>query len=647
LLNTPAGFPLLEQIRADPLGLTMILLKKLKQLKGEFAIQVKDGFFLSADSRSCLIWAESTLPLTDSLSAAMVQSRLDQVLASAARDDLRFRIIGTLPHTLANATMVQADLKRLLPLATLVLLFFLLLSLRGARALLVLVIPFLAAPAAIAVVGFLYAKISSIALGFGIVLLGISVDFSIHLYYALQNSQGSEATAKKDIWRPIVLSATTTVGVFVVLLFSAVPSHRQMATLSIIGLLLSLILSWHLVPTLIRSGLRSALASSPGPKPARQSTTWPGPTFRMAVWLMLLVAGAVSWFGLRYNGDLRTLDVPNQQILADEEVFRQTWHHDDQQKLIIARGKDLATALQKNDQLYEKFQGVGGDLIKSISPIVPSPLTQAANIGRWQEFWDQRQGELAQNMSQLGSQAGFTEDAFGPFFTYLQKINKTMEPEELLAGPLQPIILSFIRQLGSQDVSQDEVLVVTFLPGSISDHFIEQEVLGQMEGLTLISNSRWKLQVENLLRHDLIKLSLLAGLFITLLTALFFRNLAETAAALAPVFSAIAAMSLFGVATTGELNMMHVLMGIMVIGLSVDYGVFAVYGNRQQTMSVTTRAISICAVSSLIGFGVLAFADHYALHALGTTVLAGIGAAWPTSLFISPILCEWRSKGVG
>jgi predicted exporter len=43
-------------------------------------------------------------------------------------------------------------------------------------------------------------------------------------------------------------------------------------------------------------------------------------------------------------------------------------------------------------------------------------------------------------------------------------------------------------------------------------------------------------------------------------------------------------------------------------------------------------------LSTLSGFGVLAFAVHPALQALGLTVLIGIGAAWPTALWISPLL---------
>jgi predicted exporter len=88
--------------------------------------------------------------------------------------------------------------------------------------------------------------------------------------------------------------------------------------------------------------------------------------------------------------------------------------------------------------------------------------------------------------------------------------------------------------------------------------------------------------------------------------------------------------------------MMHVLMGIMVIGLSVDYGVFIVNTHGGEVSKITRLSVTVCALSSLIGFGVLAFAKHPALHALGATVLYGISAALPTALWVAPILLEWN-----
>jgi uncharacterized protein len=85
-------------------------------------------------------------------------------------------------------------------------------------------------------------------------------------------------------------------------------------------------------------------------------------------------------------------------------------------------------------------------------------------------------------------------------------------------------------------------------------------------------------------------------------------------------------------------------MSIMVIGLSVDYGIFIVCSKLEGHSDISFFAVSICAASSLIGFGVLAFAQHPALHSLGVTVLVGIGAAWPTAMLVSPVILRKSEK---
>ena len=140
---------------------------------------------------------------------------------------------------------------------------------------------------------------------------------------------------------------------------------------------------------------------------------------------------------------------------------------------------------------------------------------------------------------------------------------------------------------------------------------------------------------------------MIAAVLVLFICAVFFRKVRPVLAVLAPVLSALSAMALFSLLTGGELNLMHVLMGIMVIGLSVDYGIFIAGAYLQGFDRKTFTAVSICAVSTLTGFGVLGFAEHPVLHALGVTVLAGIGAAWPTALLLTPVILDHDSgKGV-
>ncbi|RKX58801.1 MAG: hypothetical protein DRP37_07500 [Thermodesulfobacteriota bacterium] len=637
LLNSPAGFPLKEQIRGDPLGLSRLLIKRLSSLRGEFTAQIRDGFFFSQDGRSCLIWAESALPLTDSKAAEQVQSEVQKALKGLVHG-VSARIIGALPHTLANARTVQKDLRKLLPLATLTLFVFFFLIFRNPRALLVVGIPFMAAPAAIAVLRLFYDRVSAIALGFGIVLLGIAVDSAIHIYLALSRNPGGKDAVLKGIKRPVILSTATTLGVFVVLLFSEVPSHRQMATLAITGVFLAVVLAWMLVPTLaIR---KPVISKGEHLKPGiRYSTA------KLILWGLLLAAAALAWPRLHYNGNFQTLDMVTPKIKADEAHFRATWGPVGDDAFILASGKTLSQALDRNDRVYEELQRHSISGLRSMSPILPGPCLQEQNISNWNTFWGKRRAGVEKKIDRIGTELGFVSGAFSPFFEWLSAEPVILDPSVLISGPLSPLIYSMLRLpdehgTKNQDNNGHEILITTIAPDTPDTWPVLKKLQEQIPEVAVLSNSKWRSNIETLVRHDVTRLSIAAGILIVCLMWFFFRRPMPVLAALAPVLSALSSMAIFNYLCNKDINLMHILIGIMVIGISVDYGIFVVCAFQRAISKTTFFAVSMCAVSTLSGFGVLTLAEHPALHTLGATVLVGIGAAWPTALWVTPIILK-------
>ncbi|MFH7319911.1 MMPL family transporter [Desulfurivibrio sp. D14AmB] len=636
-LNSPVGFILKNQVQRDPLGLMGLVLQKLSHLESGFTGSISDGFFLSDDRASILLLAESTRSLTDSSGAREVARRLTKIMEENLTAGVEWRIIGSLPHTLANADSVQRDLRLLLPVATVLLFSMLIFTLRDWRALLVLGIPFLAAPAAIAVMGMIHGRVSALALGFGIVLIGIAVDFAVHIYLALVGAEGDSRQIKKLLLRPVALATLTTAGVFIILLFSEVPSHRQMASLSLSGILLAVIFSWLLLPTLVGPG-----RIRPRPAPwfrVPNIPSLPGRFMALALWGSLLAAGVLSWPQLTYNGDLQVLDAPDPKVLADEEHFRATWRERGDQAFVVAAGSTLEQALDRNFIVYQHLRQADSLQFQSLAPLLPGPAAQQRQLTAWNEFWRSHSAEFLPRFDKAAAAAGFAPDAFKPFLKRLETAPTASNPTRILQGPLQPLLATMVRLPGpSTDGNQPDILLLTTVAPAAAALPLLLALETEHPGITVLANQKWRRQVEELMRHDMVVLVSGAAILISLLALLAFRKPRLVLAVLAPVLSALAAMIIFSRLTSGELNMMHLLMGIMVIGLSVDYGIFVVCARGGRLEGKTFLAVSICAASSLLSFGVLAFAQHPALHSLGVTVLCGIGLAWPTALVISPIL---------
>lgn len=639
-LNSPQGLGLKQFLQYDPLGIMGLFLEKLEHLRGESTMQIKNGFFLSADGLHCLVQADSSASLVDSNIAFKVEKELETIYSKALSPGISPLVIGSLPHTVANAKTVQKDLRLLLPIASVLLILLLLTAIRSIRAAFIFSIPFLAAPLAIGITNWWFGEVSRLALGFGVVLLGIAVDFSVHLYLSLEREEGTADEIMARISKPICFATLTTVSVFSVLLLSQVTSHRQMAVLAFCGVLLAVLLSLAVIPLIVVRktgdiGFTQTVFRSLNPGPA-------GRRIIFSLWMLVILLGGWSWQYLEYNGDLKTLDVANKEVAADEQRFAEIWGEKSNQAFILAEGETLEEALDKNSIVYTYLQSRGFDHYQSLAPMVPGPETQQAHLKKWKDFWSKAQENgFKANFTKAASDQGFNVQAFTPFFSNLDKEPVLMPADVLSESTLAPVFFSMMREVKESGNTPDHYLILTTV--LLNDHHSDQLLqLDEEGGITVIANDKWRQEVGHFIKKDMMVLGLLAWALIMLIVIVQFRRIDAVAAVLAPVITASSAMSIFCWLSGSSLNMMHVIMGIMVIGLSVDYGIFIVCANIERHSEVSRFAVSVCALSSLIGFGVLSFASHPALYSLGITVLIGIGSAWPAAIFVSPLFLKER-----
>ena len=103
----------------------------------------------------------------------------------------------------------------------------------------------------------------------------------------------------------------------------------------------------------------------------------------------------------------------------------------------------------------------------------------------------------------------------------------------------------------------------------------------------------------------------------------------------------------FGIMGYGNIpiNIINSIIAVFVLGLVIDYCIFLSSGLRQEQsdkpnhfLNRTGGAISISAMTTMIGLGVLIFASHPALHSLGVTCFLGVGIGLLAVLFIIPSL---------
>jgi len=631
---SPEGWLLKGAIRRDPLELRQLGMEKLRFVNPITKTRIYNGHFLSADGSSALIIADSPVPITDSGRGAKMLEQFREAADSVLPKGVEARLVSGHAYTVANAEAIQRDLFVVLTASTLGLALLFLLFLRSWRALFVFLVPVSVVGLAAVAVSWCYPSISGVTLGFGAVLLGIAVDYGLHVYFALRQGGEEPEAILGRVSRPVLFGALTTLAGFAVLLTSSLPGQRQLAVFAITGITAALLLALIVLPHLVVPGWR------PAPRRFYQSLAVERrrkPGLLLLIWLAVVLACSWKAGAVPVNGELRSLSLIPADLLAGEHELQQTWGNLRSMAMVFAEGNNLQDALAANDMLFELLRRELPDTpVVSLAPLLPAETDQAGNLQRWQDFWRQRSEETRRLLREAGAEHGFAAAAFDPFFAGLQR-----QPE--------PITVEELRRLGLGDLldallleQEGKVQLVTLVPDTPEVTALVNGKAGLPPGIHLVSQARFAREVGSAIRADFLRFIALAGGAVLIMVSLLLRRPGRILLALLPVVTGLVVM----LGTMGwlgmEFNLFNIVATILVIGLGVDYGIFMVCREDPEVDKATRRAVLVAGLTTLTGFGALVFAEHPALHSIGTPVLLGIGGAVPTALLVVPSLQRER-----
>jgi predicted exporter len=629
----PEGWALKGLIRQDPLGLHRLALEKLRHLNLVPGARLAQGHFLSADGRSTLLVAETPVAMTDSAGAGRLLAAFTQA-KDALPDGVTATLVSGHRYTVANARAIQGDLWRILTCSTVALILLFLLFLRSLRAVFVFLVPVSVVCLAAVAVGLVFNEVSAMTIGFGAVLLGIAVDFGLHVYFALRRGGEAAADIVGAVARPVVFGALTTVAAFAVLLFSDLPGQRQLAVFSITGIVAALLLALLVLPHLLRTGGET-------PRPIAQPSRWGGRRI-VAIWLLLLAVAGWQATRVTIDGDLRGMNLIPEELAADEARVRQTWGQVRSQAMVWALGADLEQALATNARVFEGLKTddrIGSPV--SLAPLLPPDAEQAENRQRWREFWQGPEGRsILATLDNEAAALRFSAGAFAPF-------------RESLANPAPPVTAAALREIGMGEVvdslmttlEDGRVGVLNLIAETPETLAATETALAGLEDVRLVAQGRFREEVSAAIEKDFSRFILFAGLVVVGLLAVLFRRPGKILAALVPVVTGLVMM--FGIMGMLGLtfNLFNIIAAILVIGLGVDYGIFMVHRQEEGIDRATGQAVLVSGLTTLAGFGALVLARHPALHSIGVTVLLGIGTAIPAALLVIPALYQVEKHG--
>jgi predicted exporter len=628
-LLQPQGVVLKDKIRRDPLDLQRLALLKLRYLSPLPGVRLVEGHFLSSDGRSSLILADTPVLITDAVGG---KELLDAF--ALARQQLPAGISADLisghPYTMANVETIQDDMRLVLSVSGVGILLLFVVFLRRLRALAVYLLPLFSIMIALLVSSLWFGQLSGITVGFGAVLLGITIDFGLHVYFALLHGRGGRAELLQAVSRPVLFGGLTTLVAFAMLLQSELPGQRQLAIFAMAGIGAAILLSLFFLPHFIGHGRQTYGQPQRYSRHIYESV----PSLRwvvLALWFVIILLSATQAPKVSINGELRQLSYLPAELQQAEQRLADVWGNMRGRALVFVAASDLQTALQRNEEVWRLLgQHQLQDDAVSLAPMFGSKQTQQKRLHDWQEFWQQHRAATQARLLKTGAKYGFSANAFAPFIESLDQTPELIDVERLKRWGLKPLLDNLLLR---DDHGYQLLSLIPDRPDLINQ--LETE-LTKLPGVTLVSQSRFGRQLSQEISSDFSRFIVYAGAAVLVLLFILFRRLPDVMLSLLPVVTGILVM-FGGMGWLGlDMNLFNVVASILIIGLGVDYGIFMVCHGQQGDNLASSRAVLVSGLTTLVGFGALVLAKHPAMYSIGLTVLLGICAAVPTAVLVIP-----------
>ncbi|MBN2158563.1 MAG: MMPL family transporter [Spirochaetes bacterium] len=637
-----------NMMAADPLGFRNTVLARLAHLAPSLTIRMVRGHLVSSDGRHLLITAEPKDSATDTALARKIAS-----LLSLCEGDLRKEFgprgiaftlnpVGAYRAALDNEETAKKDTRMAVIFATIGIAILLLLGFpRPFLGILALVPAVLGTIAAAFVYSLFSRSISILAIGFGGTIISFTVDYGIAYLLFLDRpyeTRGMDAT--REVWGIGLLAMLTTAASFAFLFVSGFSALAQIGLFAALGVVFTYIFVHTLFPVIF-----------PTMPPAKR-----GGFISLQKVVDLIMSSRPAWkafaalaFGVvmlvfarpNFRVDLASMNTVSRDTLRAEKLVTDTWGNVLTRLYIMTEAGSIGELQQKGDRLAGELgrEIASGALSSAFVPsmLFPGEARMKENLSAWSAFWTpKRVAVLRQTMRESSREIGFAPDAFDTFFNTIARRNFTSrEVPEKFHG-----LLGIRRMPGGGSWAQFSVLTPgeSYRAGRFYSR-VSNSGLARLFDPSFFADRLGAIILSAFLRMTLIVGAITAAVaFVCLLDLrLMLISLAPT------VFSLVCtlgAMKLLG----EQPGIPTIIVAVIVIGMGTDYSMYLVRAYQRYmdgahpSVGLIRLTVFLSACSTLIGFGVLSFAEHALLRSAGLTLALGIGFSFAGTILIVPPL---------
>jgi len=643
-LLSPAGLITKKYITKDPLNLTSLGLEKLKRLQIGDDFHIYKGYLLTNNRKNILLFITPNFTAANSAKSKILSENLYQVTheLNHTHKEVNASLFGSMLYAAANAQQIKQDIQYTIGFALVLLLVILISFYRKVYVPIILFIPTLiGGTLAIGILSMFKKEISLISLGIGSILLGITLDYALHILTHARE-HGSTKSLYKKISSSILMSSATTATAFFCLLFVESEALKDLGVFAAISVIISAIAALVIIPQLYQPKVKETL--KPNWLDRFSAISLENHKWLVGSVLAFFIIGLFFFQKVGFDSNLSSLNYQPEKLQKAEQELEQTNQTSAASLYVVSYGENVDEALQTNHSLFKKLETLESNQdikhFSSLGGIVISEEDQQQKIKAWKSFWSaERKDTLIENLKTEGSKVGFKTFTFNKFYETVNKefktlyLNKYKKVSNLF---LDEFVTNSDKEKWSTVVS---IVQVTDAQQEGFRNFIEQE-----KNVLTIDKKALNESLLGSLQSDFSQLISYSFIAIFLILWFSFRQIELVLITLLPIgitwVIALFCMYLLGI----QFNILNIIISTFIFGLGIDYSIFITHGLRQQYEESKTKlttyrsSIVLSVITTLLGMGVLVFAKHPALNSIATVSIIGVLSAALISFTIQPWL---------
>jgi hypothetical protein len=652
---------------ADPLRLRDFILPRLKAASQALDLDKSSPYFLSRDKRVMIVIAEPARPVQDIAFARRLVAGVNQ-----ARSGLAVSVSCAGAHisaVLDEAAMKSNILSCILSSLLVVLAIFYAVYRRLLPTILLPLIIVVGVVLALGTASLLLPSIHVISFAFMALIIGLGTDYSIHLY----DRYHCERVAGKDVVQALHLvvidtghglftAAATTSLPFLALMISDVRALYELGLLVGLGVLFSLYATLFFLPPLLIFMERRFPAPFHPIAGIGMRYVWRftgrHPKRIIAISLLLIAIGCAAAFRVSFDGELKNLQPQHSEAFLTQARIEKHLSLAPRQLLVAVEGSDLGQVLERTGRVGELIERYRNDnRISSWSSLgnIINNQTQQQDVARTLSS-TAAGGQSASALRLALERNGFEVEPFQPFIDALERfaatgpLPETAAIDRLLASPLRGVVNRHL----IQDLNGFHSLVFLYYKGAEFEQssFLQElatiDPTARATSVDMVSS-----QLASSVASSFLWSFLVGGMLVLFLMITHFESKLGMLYTFFPV-AAGAVLMLGSMATFGMgINFMNAMVLVTIVGMGSDYGLHVAHrvttgddAGKETRFVQAGRAVFISALTTIAGFGSLAFADYPALASIGWATNLGVGFTALCALITLPsILIAQRAVG--